>query len=161
MKKLIASIVLMMSLCSSVSATEISGRPDTRPLDPQFIVSTVRGFVKGGHAGIDFACCVNSKVRATGSGRIICSRYVDGYGNCIIIKHDWVKNNKAYTAFTVYAHLSEFIKLRGTNVYKGDVIALSGNTGRSDGPHLHYEVRDSNETPIWNGTFQSEKLKEK
>lgn len=158
MKKIFDLIVIMLAsfiVSGYASGLDIPGRPDIRPLDNRSIVAVVRGFSKT-HFGIDFACCVDSEVKATGSGRVILSRYVNGYGNMIIIKHDWVKNGKSYTAYSVYGHLEEFIRLRGQYVDKGDLIALSGNTGRSEGPHLHYELRDSNENPIWNGTYQAE-----
>lgn len=159
MKKLF--LMLLIINLTFVFADDIPGRPDVRPLSNKSIVAIIRGFISGKHFGIDFSCCVDSKVFATGDGKIICSRFVNGYGNCVIIKHDWVKNKKAFTAYTVYGHLAEFEKLKGTDVKKGDLIALSGNTGKSDGPHLHYELRDANENPIWNGTYQKEKIDEK
>lgn len=159
MKKYII-VLLLTFLASTCYAENIPGRPDIRPLLSKSIVAIVRGFVAGKHCGIDFSCCIDSKVMATGDGEIVCSRFVNGYGNVIIIKHDWVKNKKAYTAYTVYGHLAEFKKIKGMKVLKGDLIALSGNNGRSEGPHLHYELRDANETAIWNGTYQAEKTLE-
>ena len=86
------------------------------------------------HEGTDFAVLVGSDVFATSDGvveRVIKSK--KGYGNRIVINH-------GYGYKTVYAHLHSFNVKRKDVVKKGDLIGYSGNTGRSTGPHLHYEV---------------------
>lgn len=85
------------------------------------------------HGGIDFRGKVGSPIRATASGKIIYAGYRGGYGNCVIISHD--KKLK-----TLYAHMSAILVKKGENIEVGDTIGKLGNTGRSTGPHLHYEV---------------------
>ncbi|MET9885972.1 M23 family metallopeptidase [Streptomyces sp. NPDC006430] len=91
------------------------------------------------HSGQDFACPVGTPVKAVHSGIVVKAGPNGGgdgpaYGNAIVIKHA----NKTYSQ---YAHLSK-IKVRiGQKVAKGSKIALSGNTGNSSGPHLHFEIR--------------------
>ncbi len=85
------------------------------------------------HTGIDIANRVGEKIYAASSGRIIYTGSREGYGNTIIIEH-----NFGYR--TYYAHLSEIKVIRGQKVRKGEVIGLIGSTGRSTGPHLHFEV---------------------
>lgn len=86
------------------------------------------------HAGIDVGIPTGTTVRASRGGRIINAGWLGGYGNCVMIDHgDGV--------VTVYGHLSEFSCTVGDYVDQGQQIALSGNTGRSTGPHLHFEMR--------------------
>lgn len=90
------------------------------------------------HGGMDFTAETGTEVYATGDGRVI-KRQSDawGYGNHIIVNH-----GHGYT--TVYAHLSRFAVSNGTKVKRGQLIGYVGSTGRSTGPHLHYEVRRNN-----------------
>lgn len=92
------------------------------------------------HKGLDIAVAYGSDVRAAAAGTIIFSGVKGGYGNCVIVSHG---NGLA----TLYGHLSELLVKPNEVVKVGQVIAKSGNTGRSTGPHLHYEVRKDN-TPI-------------
>ena len=86
------------------------------------------------HAGIDFRQKTGGKVRATGAGTVIHAGTSGGYGNMVEIDH-----GNGIT--TRYGHLSKILVKEGDLVDEGDLIALSGSTGRSTGPHLHYEVR--------------------
>lgn len=86
------------------------------------------------HEGMDFSSDIGTPVYATGRGVVSFAGWKTGYGNCIDIDH-------GYNYLTRYAHLSE-IKVRvGQQVERGEEIGLVGNTGKSTGPHLHYEVR--------------------
>lgn len=87
------------------------------------------------HKGVDFAASTGTPILAAGSGKIVYYSRYGGYGNYVKIKH-----NSEYS--TAYAHASRFVKkLRvGSSVKQGDVIAYVGTTGRSTGPHLHFEV---------------------
>lgn len=86
------------------------------------------------HAGIDVGIPTGTTVRASRGGKIIVGGWLGGYGNCVMIDHgDGV--------VTVYGHLSEVTVGVGQYVDQGQQIALSGNTGRSTGPHLHFEIR--------------------
>jgi len=100
------------------------------------------------HKGTDFAAPMNTPVMASGDGVITRARWCGGGGNCIKIKH-----NSTYQ--TVYAHLKKFaLGIReGLRVKQGQIIGYVGSTGKSTGPHLHYEV-------IENGKkINSQKLK--
>jgi murein DD-endopeptidase MepM/ murein hydrolase activator NlpD len=95
----------------------------------------VLGYTKM-HEGVDFGAPVGTPVLAAGDGVIARASVMGGYGNVVDIQHDG-------TWSTRYGHLSRFAPgLRaGDRVTQGQVIAYSGNTGRSTGPHLHFEVR--------------------
>ncbi len=88
------------------------------------------------HKGIDFAVPVGTPVMAAGGGTIESAGWVNGYGNFMVVDHG---NNYE----TAYGHLSRFAPgmHKGSHVHQGQVIAFSGNTGLSTGPHLHYEIR--------------------
>ena len=86
------------------------------------------------HTGIDWSCPVGTNVYAADDGTVTFAGWNGGYGNMIKIDH-----GNGYV--TYYAHCSSLLVSPGTTVSTGDVIALSGNTGRSTGPHLHFEVR--------------------
>jgi murein DD-endopeptidase MepM/ murein hydrolase activator NlpD len=85
------------------------------------------------HAGIDFGAAVGSLVRAAADGKIEIAGPVSGFGNHVRIQHGGFE--------TSYSHLSEIPEAihPGVEVKQGDIIALSGNTGLSTGPHLHFE----------------------
>ena len=91
------------------------------------------------HNGIDIGASVGTPVYASDNGTVIYSQYNNGgYGNLVQIDH-------GNGFVTYYAHCSELIAKVGDVVAKGDVIARVGNTGRSTGPHLHFEVRKGGE----------------
>ena len=92
------------------------------------------------HKGLDIAVAYGSDVRAAAAGTIIFSGQKGGYGNCVIVSHG---NGLA----TLYGHLSQLVAKVNDKVKVGQVIAKSGNSGRSTGPHLHYEVHKNN-TPV-------------
>lgn len=87
------------------------------------------------HSGVDYAAPRGTAVYASGNGRVEMARYVNGYGNFIKIRH-----SSEYE--TAYGHLQRFASgIRpGVSVRKGQIIAYVGNTGRSTGPHLHFEI---------------------
>ncbi len=99
------------------------------------------------HSGVDFGIPVGTAVTATHSGTVIFAGWSTvGYGNLVIIQ------NGAF--ITYYAHLSAFNVIEGQAVGAGSIIAFSGNTGNSTGPHIHYEVR-INDVPVDPLTFES------
>ncbi len=86
------------------------------------------------HSGVDMPCPVGTPIRATMAGIVSFAGWSStGYGNLVVVQ------NGVYQ--TYYAHASEFAVSTGDVVQAGQVVALSGNTGSSTGPHLHYEVR--------------------
>lgn len=88
------------------------------------------------HRGVDLAIPMGTPIKAAASGRVIFARsgYNGGFGNLVIIAHD---NGTE----TLYPHQSKINTSVGTQVSQGDIIGYVGNTGRSTGPHLHFEVR--------------------
>ncbi|MFC4685781.1 MAG: peptidase M23 [Chryseobacterium sp. 36-9] len=90
------------------------------------------------HKGLDIAVAYGSPVKCAASGKVIFAGVKGGYGNCVIIEHS---NGLA----TLYGHLSEVLVETNDRVKVGQIIAKSGNTGRSTGPHLHYEVHKNNQ----------------
>lgn len=86
------------------------------------------------HNGIDIAAPEGTPVKPVLSGKIVYSGYNGGYGNCVIVEHE---NGLQ----TLYAHNSKNLVKTGDTVTPETVIALSGSTGRTTGPHLHFEVR--------------------
>ena len=100
------------------------------------------------HRGTDFAAPMGTPIMASGSGVVTRARWCGGGGNCIKIKH-----NSTYE--TIYAHMKNFARgiKEGVRVKQGQIIGYVGSTGKSTGPHLHYEV-------IENGKkINSQKLK--
>ena len=85
------------------------------------------------HTGIDYAAPPGTPVKASADGIITFKGWKGGYGNAVMIQH-------ANGVETLYAHLSAFSQAQG-NVRSGEVIGFVGSTGRSTGPHLHYEAR--------------------
>lgn len=90
------------------------------------------------HEGLDFAASTGTDVFATADGNVSVARRAAGYGNCIDIDH-------GYNYMSRYAHLSEILVKEGEPVKRGQLIGKVGSTGKSTGPHLHYEVRFKNE----------------
>jgi murein DD-endopeptidase MepM/ murein hydrolase activator NlpD len=95
------------------------------------------------HAGIDISCPYATPVRAAADGVVTSTVRESGYGLTVVIDH-------GRGLSTVYAHLSGFYVAAGQWVLGGEIIGLSGRSGRSTGPHLHYEVRngDAPDNPL-------------
>jgi murein DD-endopeptidase MepM/ murein hydrolase activator NlpD len=86
------------------------------------------------HSGMDFKGNIGDPIKATADGEIVWADWKGGYGRTVIVKHD-------YGYETLYGHMSGLNVLLGQKVKAGDVVGFLGSTGRSTGPHLHYEVR--------------------
>ena len=85
------------------------------------------------HSGMDFRGNIGDAVKSTAKGRVSLASYHGGYGNCIVIDH-------GYNLQTLYGHLSKINVKVGDEINIGQIIGEVGSTGRSTGPHLHYEV---------------------
>jgi murein DD-endopeptidase MepM/ murein hydrolase activator NlpD len=85
------------------------------------------------HGGIDIAAASGLPIHATQDGTVVYSGYYGGYGNVVVLSH----GNSLYT---LYGHASQRLVSPGDTISRGQVIALVGSTGRSTGPHLHFEV---------------------
>ncbi|MTI48593.1 MAG: M23 family metallopeptidase [Firmicutes bacterium] len=86
------------------------------------------------HSGIDIANWYGTKVKAAGSGVVTFAGYNGSYGYVIVVKH-------GYGYESIYAHNRKLLVKVGDRIKKGQVISEMGSTGRSTGPHLHFEVR--------------------
>ncbi|MEP1034977.1 peptidoglycan DD-metalloendopeptidase family protein [Ekhidna sp.] len=139
---------LMENVVNSRSQKELKGlaqenTPSISPVKSSDLTRLTSGFgmrmhpvqkVRKMHLGVDFSCPIGTEIFATASGEVIAVEVNEGgYGKLITIKH-----GNAY--HTKYAQLSEFKVKVGDLVKKGDVIGLSGSSGMSTAPHLHYEV---------------------
>lgn len=114
---------------ASVSRSGPSSQPEGRPVGGRL----TQGY-HGTHYGLDFGIPVGTQVKTTMDGKVVYAGWNnEGYGNLVIVE------NGPYR--TYYAHLSEIPVHIGDSVSAGSTIGLSGNTGNSTGPHLHYEVR--------------------
>lgn len=85
------------------------------------------------HDGIDIAVPTGTPVKAAASGTVIATKWLEGYGNVVIISH-------GQNFSTLYAHLKSFAVKEGQEVKQGQIIAYSDNTGWSTGPHLHFSI---------------------
>ncbi len=90
------------------------------------------------HKGLDIKGDIGDPVKCTAAGTVIAADYDGGYGKCVVIDH---KNGLS----SRFGHLSDYNVKQGDIVKAGDVIGFIGSTGRSTGPHLHYEIRYNNE----------------
>lgn len=101
------------------------------------------------HTGIDIPGDIGIPIMAAGDGKVIYAGYGiyrggddvgdDPYGNAVVIKHSF--SYQGEELFTLYAHLDEILVKKDQQVKAGDQIGLMGNTGKTTGPHLHFEVR--------------------
>ncbi|MEW2633615.1 LysM peptidoglycan-binding domain-containing M23 family metallopeptidase [Streptomyces sp. NPDC048389] len=88
----------------------------------------------GYHTGVDFAAPTGSSIKAIGAGTVVSAGWGGAYGNEVVIRH-------TDGTYSQYAHLSSLAVSTGQSVSGGQQIGLSGSTGNSSGPHLHFEVR--------------------
>jgi murein DD-endopeptidase MepM/ murein hydrolase activator NlpD len=122
---------------TTVDPTLGNSVPRRWPLDETGYIT--RGQVKAGgrdeaHPGIDIAVSVGSLVRASGGATVAQAGEDPEYGFYVLLEH-----TDEYQ--TMYGHLSRILVTQGDTVSSGEVIGLSGNTGRSTAPHLHFEIR--------------------
>lgn len=132
-----ATLILLL-----VAVADAQIKPEGSPLKGEHKITSSFGNKKHPetrnivlHKGVDYKVGMGTPVYATADGVVSETQFANsGYGIKIVIDHQ-----EEYQ--TLYAHLSEIITKRGQKVSKGDLIGYSGNSGRSSGPHLHYEVR--------------------
>ena len=122
-------------------AAQAAAFPSAKPIDGALRVTSEFGLRRnpfGGssyemHNGIDFGGPTGTPIYATADGVVVTAQHSGGYGKYVVIDH-------GYTYETLYAHLSEIEVQTGDRVKRGALIGALGSTGRSSGPHLHYEV---------------------
>jgi hypothetical protein len=100
---------------------------------------TYNGVKKSQHEGLDYHAAIGTTVRASNAGTVILARALYYEGNCVVIDH-------GDGLLTFYMHFSEIKVKEGDRVSRGQVLGLSGGTGRVTGPHLHFAVR-------WQGLY--------
>jgi murein DD-endopeptidase MepM/ murein hydrolase activator NlpD len=88
------------------------------------------------HQGVDIGASYGTNILASKSGTVILARWYGGLGNCVIIQHG------AAGYYTTYGHMSRILVSEGQQVSQGQVIGLVGNTGNSNGPHIHFEIHE-------------------
>ena len=97
----------------------------------------MRGFIPGGHTGVDLAAPAGAPIYAAGAGTVVYANWLDGgYGNVVVVAHG--------SNFSLYAHMTRTTVSCGQQVSAGQQVGLVGSTGNSSGDHLHFEVRDAN-----------------
>jgi lipoprotein NlpD len=141
----VGQTIVIPAARSSAIASSLVPLPGGPVADRQFDWPVSGGLVSSGfgirdgvkHDGIDIASPAGTQVHAAGSGSVIYSGNLRGYGNVVIIKHD-----EHYV--TVYAHNRENLVTEGTAVSEGQVIAEIGSSGHTTGSNLHFEVRRDN-----------------
>lgn len=116
--------------------------PAIQPISNKDLTRTASGYgmridpiyrVPRFHTGMDFSAKIGTEIYATGDGVVTYASWKQGYGNCLVINH-------GYGYETLYGHMSKYRARVGQKVKRGQVIGEVGNSGKSTGPHLHYEV---------------------
>jgi len=138
---------LLVALLLVLPSTAIAGRSQPSFMTPTWgWLSSAQGWrldplrptIWQHHWGIDIAADVGTPVLASAPGLVAFTGWFAGYGRTVYIDHGdgWA---------TLYGHLSQMVVLPGAVVERGEVIGTVGNTGRSTGPHLHFEIRRNNQ----------------
>lgn len=109
--------------------------------------------LSGAHPGVDFAAKTGTEVKTTADGIVVLAVWEETYGNLVAIDH-----GNGFT--TYYGHNSKNLVKVGDRVSRGMVVALSGNTGMSSAPHLHYEIR-KDDVPVDPKSFLNQKEESK
>lgn len=142
--RLVIPILALLPMLAAPSAPAVAAAPHCSDfIMPAAALKAVgRGFVPGGHPGIDLLAPNGSPVRAAAAGTVVYAGRFYGYGNMVDVEHP-------DGTVTRYGHLSAFAPglRRGTDVNAGDVLGRVGATGHATTPHLHFEVR-VNDRPI-------------
>jgi murein DD-endopeptidase MepM/ murein hydrolase activator NlpD len=128
----------LRTIYSGVTTERFWDGPVSVPMSGRFgsPFGSVRTYTDGQtrrHTGVDISAATGTLVLASSNGRVVFARPLDIHGNHVVIDHGW-------GIFSAYSHLSTLYVVPGQFVLQGDVIGLSGNTGRSTGPHLHWEI---------------------
>jgi len=122
---------------------QIAGTPAIQPVSNKSLTRVASGFgwrtdpfyhISEMHTGIDFTAPMGTPIYATADGVVKSAEFnIGGYGNCVIINH-------GFGYQTLYGHMSKFVCRAGKKIKRGDLIGYVGSTGKSTGPHVHYEV---------------------
>lgn len=136
----------VINIPSQVRASKPAAAQPSRSITSLFAwpvfgkISSAYGWRKGEfHHGLDIACPVGTPIRAAQAGKVIYAGSRPVYGKTVVIQH-------AKGIETLYAHTSKNMVITGQQVKKGQVIALVGLTGRTTGPHLHFQINYNDQT---------------
>jgi murein DD-endopeptidase MepM/ murein hydrolase activator NlpD len=135
-----APAVIGSALAVTAPEPAVAGPPGTwtRPTTARYEVSSAYGtsgtWQAGHHTGVDLAVPIGTRVRSVGSGTVVLAAPSGDYGNAVTIR-------MADGNYTLFGHLSRITAHVGQKVRAGTPVGYSGDTGRSSGPHLHFEVR--------------------
>ena len=144
---------LMAILIDNLIAEELRrSAPDLTKESGQGFIMPIEGKIASGfgirthpilgtqrmHNGIDFSCVRDQPIWTAKLGSIIFAGWREGYGNIVLVEHEG-------PVITLYAHMNELLVSESMEVSTGDLIGKCGSSGRSTGPHLHFEVRSGGE----------------
>ena len=144
---------LMAILIDNLIAEELRrSAPDLTKESGQGFIMPIEGKISSGfgmrthpilgtqrmHNGVDFSCVRDQPIWAAKLGTVIFAGWRDGYGNIVLVEHEG-------PVITLYAHMNELLVSKDMEVATGDLIGKCGSSGRSTGPHLHFEVRSGGE----------------
>lgn len=142
-KLTIGNEIIVPNVESTTAVNTASSAKTTKTAAVGYYIQPVAGSFRRtqglhGHNGVDLAGAFGTKIVASAAGKVIVSKnngaYNGGYGNYVVISH-------ANGTQTLYAHLSKTAVVQGATVSQGEVVGYMGNTGKSTGTHLHFEVR--------------------
>lgn len=130
---------ILNAILLTYAKTAYFEKPFIQPIDTVQVSGAFGEIRKNGstsaqHLGTDFETALNTPVRATNSGIVVYAKELSIYGKILVIDH-------GLGIFSLYLHLNEFKVSAGQRVAQGDIIALSGNTGYSTAPHLHFSIK--------------------
>jgi len=138
-KRIAAEYAEAMKIYNSVEKKSYISRPFILPLEsnitsPFGVARIYNGTLKGYHSGTDFRAAVGTPIKAANDGRVVLVKKRFYAGGTVVLDH-------GEGIYTCYFHLSDFKVKKGERVKRGEVIALSGKSGRVTGPHLHFSAR--------------------
>lgn len=128
-------VTALLFICLATVSSPAYAYPITSPFG--WRIHPITGEYKF-HNGIDIGMDEGTPVGALWDGKVIYAGWWEGYGNTVVIDH-------GNTLYSLYGHTSQLLVSTGQQVKQGDIVALSGSTGESTGPHLHLSVWQNNQ----------------
>lgn len=132
-RQIVSETVIKEAVATQIEVGTVQPPTFVKPISGGSLSSTFGPRWGTMHKGVDWACSIGTQVKASCNGVVIQAGWVNGYGKCVTLRHS---NGMC----TRYGHLSQILVSSGDVVNQMDVIALSGNTGDSTGPHVHFEI---------------------
>lgn len=132
-----------LPLIKNADYAQFKGNPDYRSVYSVLRTASYYGgrdVGMGAHEGVDFATDLGTSVYASYDGEVYSAWYQGNRGNTVVLRHEW--NGEIY--YTIYAHLNTIYVSQGQMVKEGDILGISGDTGNTTWPHLHFQIEKSN-----------------